>query len=372
MLHYVRVGLVAGVAAAAVAGTGYQVLAQGGATMPPVNEAGESVPDQSRTSSRCPTGARGARRARSRSTRTASPSGSRSAAGRTRCGTRPRTDVAARPGPELRCVGQTDQELRRGHDDLPARHPRRSRWQRLGDRRPGQLPRRRRAGAAATRRCRRRPAKPMGHQVFKFSPDGKLLMTLGKPGGTSPAAGRPGSSTSRTTSSPTPPARSSSPRATATRRPRRRAHPQVQQGRQVPEEWGKLGNGPRRVQQPHGLAFDSKGRLFVADRGNNRIQIFDQRPSSAGPWYQFSRPSGLYIDKNDMIYAADSESGPVTRARRLAPRHPHRQRPRRQGHGLHSRSVQRGRDLPDGGRQAGDEEGRRLAGLPPARWRPKA
>jgi sugar lactone lactonase YvrE len=59
---------------------------------------------------------------------------------------------------------------------------------------------------------------------------------------------------------------------------------------------------------PHALAFDSKGRLFVADRGNNRIQIFDQDGKFLEEWKQFSRPSGIFIDKNDVIYVADSES----------------------------------------------------------------
>jgi hypothetical protein len=59
---------------------------------------------------------------------------------------------------------------------------------------------------------------------------------------------------------------------------------------------------------PHSLAFDSKGRLFVADRGNNRIQIFDQDGNYLDEMKQFSRPSGVYIDKKDVIYVADSES----------------------------------------------------------------
>ena len=54
-----------------------------------------------------------------------------------------------------------------------------------------------------------------------------------------------------------------------------------------------------------------KGRLFVGDRGNNRIQIFDQDGNFIDEWKQFSRPSGIYIDKNDVIYVADSESGAV-------------------------------------------------------------
>src|SRR5207248_1085047 len=75
--------------------------------------------------------------------------------------------------------------------------------------------------------------------------------------------------------------------------------------------WGTFGNGADQVDQPHGLAMDSRGRLFVGDRGNNRIKIFDQDGALLDSWYQFSRPSGLYIDAHDTIYVADSESGSV-------------------------------------------------------------
>ena len=39
---------------------------------------------------------------------------------------------------------------------------------------------------------------------------------------------------------------------------------------------GKLGSGPGELETPHSIAFDSRGRLIVADRGNDRIQILDQ------------------------------------------------------------------------------------------------
>jgi hypothetical protein len=57
--------------------------------------------------------------------------------------------------------------------------------------------------------------------------------------------------------------------------------------------------------------MDSRGRLFVGDRGNNRILIMDQDLKILDTWYQFSRPSGIYIDAQDRIYVADSESGSV-------------------------------------------------------------
>jgi sugar lactone lactonase YvrE len=67
------------------------------------------------------------------------------------------------------------------------------------------------------------------------------------------------------------------------------------------------------LNRPAAVAFDSKGRLFVGDRANNRIQIFDQDGNFIDQWTQFSRPSGVYIDKNDVIYVVDSESGSVSK-----------------------------------------------------------
>ena len=76
-------------------------------------------------------------------------------------------------------------------------------------------------------------------------------------------------------------------------------------------EWGVPGFGPCGTNQfssLHALEIDSQGRLFVADRDNNRIQIFDQDGNFLECWFQFGRPSGIHIDANDTIYVADSES----------------------------------------------------------------
>jgi hypothetical protein len=76
------------------------------------------------------------------------------------------------------------------------------------------------------------------------------------------------------------------------------------------KSFGKLGSGPVEFRGPHDITMDAQGRLFVADRGNMRIQILDQDGKYLGEWKQFSRPSGVYI-RNDMIYVADSESNGV-------------------------------------------------------------
>jgi DNA-binding beta-propeller fold protein YncE len=77
--------------------------------------------------------------------------------------------------------------------------------------------------------------------------------------------------------------------------------------------WGKLGTGPGEFDQPHSLAFDSKGLLYIADRNNNRIQVFDQEGNYKTEYHQWSRPSGIFIDKKDNLYSADSESESVSR-----------------------------------------------------------
>jgi NHL repeat-containing protein len=56
---------------------------------------------------------------------------------------------------------------------------------------------------------------------------------------------------------------------------------------------------------PHAMAIDSRGRVFVADRGNRRIQIFDQDGNFLEEWKQFGRPIGILITADDTIYVAD-------------------------------------------------------------------
>ena len=174
------------------------------------------------------------------------------------------------------------------------------------------LPRRPR-GAAADAPLPAPPAKIIGHQVYKFSPDGKLLLALGKPGGN-----RPGQ--------PADPASFYQPNDVITNEKGEifvvegHSNAETANARIVKldpsgkfiKEAGRRGSAPGELMQPHGLAFDSKGRLFVADRSNNRIQIYDQDLNLLETgWEQYSRISGIWIDRNDMLYAADSESGSV-------------------------------------------------------------
>jgi DNA-binding beta-propeller fold protein YncE len=79
-------------------------------------------------------------------------------------------------------------------------------------------------------------------------------------------------------------------------------------------EWGETGTGNGQFRDPHALAMDSQGRLFVGDRANSRIQIFTQNGEHLATWHQFGRPSGLFIDENDVLYSADSESNTARNA----------------------------------------------------------
>jgi sugar lactone lactonase YvrE len=76
----------------------------------------------------------------------------------------------------------------------------------------------------------------------------------------------------------------------------------------VIKQLGEHGSRPGQFEVPHALALDSQGRLIVGDRANNRIQIFDQDGNLIAQWKQFSRPSGIFIDRNDVLYVTDSES----------------------------------------------------------------
>jgi DNA-binding beta-propeller fold protein YncE len=151
-----------------------------------------------------------------------------------------------------------------------------------------------------------------GHTVVKFSPDGKVLLTLGTPG----VAGNPPQALTEPTSIVVVPSgeifiseghAAQAPNAPADTVSR---ISKFSKDGQFIKSFGKLGSGPGEFRLVHDLALDAQGRLFVADRGNMRIQILDQDGDFIAEWTQFSRPSGIAI-RNGLIYVADSESNGV-------------------------------------------------------------
>ncbi len=145
-----------------------------------------------------------------------------------------------------------------------------------------------------------------GHQVYEFSPDGKLLLTLGKAGGA--AEPQPFYQPNAVLVAP------NGDIFVAEGHGAGDDHLfKFSKNGKLIKTWGKKGTGHNEYDQPHALAMDSKGRLFVGDRNNNRIQILDQDGNYLDEWTQFSRPSGIVIDAHDDIYVGDSESESVAR-----------------------------------------------------------
>jgi sugar lactone lactonase YvrE len=148
-----------------------------------------------------------------------------------------------------------------------------------------------------------RGANGKGHTVIKFSADGKVLMTLGKPG----VAGDGNDTFNSPSDVVVAPNGDIFVADGHGEKTNARIVKFSKDGKFI-KTWGKVGKGPGEFDVPHGLAMDSAGRLFVADRSNDRIQIFDQDGKFLTEWRQFGRPSGIYI-RDDILYSADSQSG---------------------------------------------------------------
>jgi 6-bladed beta-propeller len=142
-----------------------------------------------------------------------------------------------------------------------------------------------------------------GHQVFKFNPEGKVLMTLGKAG----VAGDGPDTFNRPCDVVTAPNGDIFVADGHGGNSNARIVKFSKDGKFI-KTWGRKGSGPGEFDTPHAITIDSQGRIFVGDRGNNRVQIFDQDGKFLAEWRQFGRPSGVYIDRNDILYVADHQS----------------------------------------------------------------
>jgi DNA-binding beta-propeller fold protein YncE len=152
------------------------------------------------------------------------------------------------------------------------------------------------------------PATSKGSVVVKFSPDGKVLMTLGKAG----VKGNPPEALTEPTDVVTDPGNGDvyvAESHTDVTDPNLIGRISVfDKNGKFLRTIGKAGTGPGEFRTPHALEFDSMGRLVVADRHNHRVQILTKDGRFVREYDDFGRSSGLAIDRNDTIYTADSES----------------------------------------------------------------
>lgn len=69
--------------------------------------------------------------------------------------------------------------------------------------------------------------------------------------------------------------------------------------------WGEPGTAPGQFNLPHSLRFDDQERLYVCDRANNRIQIFDKEGRFIDQWCDFERPADMFISQDGIMYVAE-------------------------------------------------------------------
>ena len=144
-----------------------------------------------------------------------------------------------------------------------------------------------------------------GQQVFKLSPTGKVLMTLGKEGisGNGPDTFDQPSGVAV--------APNGDIFVTDGHGKNDRVVKFSKDGRFI-KTWGHHGAGPGEFDQPHDISIGgSQGHVFVADRSNSRVQIFDQDGNFIAAWKQFGRPSAVFVGKDDTLYVSDSQSNSI-------------------------------------------------------------
>jgi DNA-binding beta-propeller fold protein YncE len=148
----------------------------------------------------------------------------------------------------------------------------------------------------------------MGEEVLKLSPEGKVLMTLGKEG----IAGTGSDAFDRPTGVAVAPngdifvSDGHAPNKYGTARVVKFSR----DGRFL-KSWGRKGSGPGEFDEPHDIFVGgSRGWVYVADRRNNRIQVFDQEGDFIAAWRQFGQPSSVFVGLDDTIYVGASFPDP--------------------------------------------------------------
>ena len=150
----------------------------------------------------------------------------------------------------------------------------------------------------------------LDHTVRKFTPDGKLLLTLGVSGQASDTGAT--SMDYRTIRRAGPPFHYPTNLAVSPEGElyvtdgygNARIHRFSPEG-QLQLSWGEPGDGPGQFHVPHGVAVDQQGTVFVADRENSRIQLFAPDGTYLTEWRDVARPCQVFIDKNGDVYVAE-------------------------------------------------------------------
>jgi hypothetical protein len=151
----------------------------------------------------------------------------------------------------------------------------------------------------------------VGAQVLKFDPSGKVVMSLGTKGLQKEGAN------GESFASPTGVVVASNGDIFVTDGHRGPAgHRIVKYARdgKFVKTWGKMGSEPGNFRTPHAIAIDSQDRVFVADRGNKRVQVFDPDGTFVAEWPQFGICEVLYIAKGDVLYVSDANSTAETKS----------------------------------------------------------
>jgi DNA-binding beta-propeller fold protein YncE len=151
----------------------------------------------------------------------------------------------------------------------------------------------------------------MGQEVLKLSPAGEVLMMIGKEG----VSGNGLDTFDRPTGVAVAP--NGDVFVTDGHMPNQHNSARVvkfsKDGRFI-KTWGHRGAAPGDFDEPHDIFIGgSEGHVYIADRRNNRIQVFDQDGNFITSWRQFGQPSSVFVGKDDTIYVGASFPDPVAK-----------------------------------------------------------
>jgi len=136
------------------------------------------------------------------------------------------------------------------------------------------------------------------HVIRKYTQEGKLLLTLGTPG-------QPGQDESHL-DKPTDMAIAANGDIFVTDGYGNNRVVHFDGKGKFVKEWGSLGVNADQFSLPHAIAIDSKGKLYIADRNNVRVQVYDQKGNLTDSWQNIIVPWGFWISLDDEIWVCGS------------------------------------------------------------------